>query len=80
MSIPEELLNYLNEALEHAQNNPDKLCGDIKLVILEVTKEEAKNTGSKDGNNFISDKETDQLIDYVDESIKKIRWKSWQGK
>ena len=52
MAMTEELLDYLDEALEHAQNNTDKLHGDIKTVILEVIKEEAENDGSKGVNNF----------------------------
>ena len=43
--MAEELLGYLDEALEHAQNHPHKLHGDIKPVFLEVIKEETENAG-----------------------------------
>ena len=59
MVMTEELLNYLDEALEHAQNHLDKLHGDIKSDILEVVKEEAQSVGSKDGDSFITNGETD---------------------
>ena len=45
MAMTEELLEYLDEALEHAQNHPDKLRGDIKSYIPEVIKEETQSAG-----------------------------------
>ena len=80
MVMTEELLNYLDEALEHAQNHLDKLHGDVKSDILEVIKEEAQIAGSKDGNSFITNEETDQLVEYIAESIQNYIGKSWQGK
>ena len=78
--MAEELSDYLDEALEHAQNNPYKLCDGIKPVFLEVIKEEAENAGSNDGNNFITGEETEQLIDYVAESIGKFTLEKLAGK
>ena len=75
MAMTEELLDYLNEALDHAQNHLDKLCSDIKPVLLEVIKEEAQSARTKDGNSCITDEETEQLVEYVAESIKKITLK-----
>ncbi|KAL7554136.1 hypothetical protein ACHAWF_017538, partial [Thalassiosira exigua] len=70
MALSEELLDHMDESLNYARNNKDKLRDSIESSLLELMRDEAKKMGDSDDEDLITEEETKDLVDFVAESMR----------
>ncbi|KAL7524395.1 hypothetical protein ACHAWF_004195 [Thalassiosira exigua] len=68
MALTEELLNQMNEALEYAKNNKEKLQQSLESNLKELLEEQAKDMGTSP-EQLLSTDDTQELVEYLAESM-----------
>ncbi|KAL7547467.1 hypothetical protein ACHAWF_010769 [Thalassiosira exigua] len=68
-ALTEELLNHMNEALEYAKNNKEKLHQSLESNLKELLKEQAKDMGTNPEQLLLSTEDTQELVECIVESM-----------
>ena len=69
MEASEEVMKYLNEALEYSLENKAALGATLEAGLIELLKEESEKSGVV-GDDVLTREETSQLVEHVSESMK----------